>query len=119
SSDASLIGSSYLLQNNVLSFQLENYDNSREIIIDPWIVSPGFTTQNMGYDIVRQASTGNIYVMGGYPRYEVKKYTSGGTLLYTYITNPIYGGAGSNYYGDMEVEPTSGDFFIASGCCSG
>jgi hypothetical protein len=112
------IRSSFILQGNNLKFNLDNYDNSKKVVIDPWVISPGFTVQNKGYDIVRHAPTGNVYIMGGYPRYEVKKYTSAGVLIYTYVANSLYGTVNFNFYGDIELEPVTGDFFISSGCCN-
>ena len=38
------LNTSYTLENDILQFELENYDPSKEVIIDPWIVSPTYNT---------------------------------------------------------------------------
>ncbi len=110
------IESKFELSDNTISFVL-NLKSIKSIIIDPWTISPGFSTENKGYDIVRNPANGEIFVMGGCPPYEVKKFTPAGGLVYTYVTTPIYD-AVSNFYGDIEIDP-AGDFFISNGCCNG
>jgi gliding motility-associated-like protein len=102
---------------NQVKFMIGAYDKTRTLIIDPWVVSPGFTQLNKGYDIVRNNITGDVYAFGGFPPYEVKKYNNAGVIQWTYVTLPIYLGANSDYYGDIAIDP-AGDLYLSSGCCS-
>jgi gliding motility-associated-like protein len=79
------INSSYAFENNRLSFVLENYDNSKTIVIDPWIISPNFTTSSAVWEVESDAA-GNIYAIGGETPMELKKYNSAGVLQWTYVT---------------------------------
>ncbi len=77
------IQSRYLFQNNILRFELENYDSTKKVIIDPWVISPNF---NAG-DFTREVETdavGNIYTIGGELPMVLRKYSSAGTLIWQY-----------------------------------
>ncbi len=79
------IVSSYSFNNNILSFHLDNYDNTQKVIIDPWVISPAF---NAG-DFTREVETdavGNIYTIGGELPMVLRKYTSAGALVWQYNT---------------------------------
>ena len=80
-----VIQSKYVFNNNILTFDLGNYDNSQKVIIDPWVVTPNF---NAG-DFTREVETdavGNVYVIGGEIPMELRKYDIAGNLVWTYIT---------------------------------
>jgi gliding motility-associated-like protein len=79
------VNSSYLLKNNVLSFELGEYDTSRVLIIDPWIISPNFTTSSAVWEVETDAA-GNVYSIGGEDPMELKKYNTAGALQWTYTT---------------------------------
>ena len=111
------ISSEYLFSGKTVKFRLDDYDHNSDLIIDPWTISPGFTTLNRAYDIVRNNTTGDLFVFGGYPPYEVKKLDNQGNIQWTYVTNPLYAGPQSNYYGDIAIDP-SGDVYLSAGCCS-
>lgn len=115
----SKVTSSFSLQGNNVSILIGSYDNTKELIIDPWVISPGFANVNRGYDLSRNPATGDIFVFGGYPGYQLKKFDLNGNLIYTFLTNPsaIYN-PGGNYYGDMEID-LAGNVFLTSGCCTG
>ncbi len=111
-----LLASSFVKTGNTISFAISNYDKTREIIIDPWMVDPGFTTDDVAFDIAKDIA-GNIYVYGGGGSgnpWELKKFTSLGTLVWTYVTSFT----GSSWYGDLAVDP-AGNSFISEGCCDG
>ncbi len=79
------IASKFNFNNNILTFELENYDNTQEVIIDPWVVIPAF---NAG-DFTREVETdgvGNVYVIGGEIPMELRKYNSAGVFQWTYVT---------------------------------
>src|SRR5690606_9146703 len=80
-----VIPSKYVFNNNILTFDLGNYDNTKKVVIDPWVVTPNF---NAG-DFTREVETdavGNVYVIGGEIPMEVRKYDIAGNLVWTYIT---------------------------------
>ena len=79
------IKSSYILNNKILSFQLENYDPSKTLVVDPWIISPNFTTSTAVWEVETDAA-GNVYAIGGETPMELKKYNSAGVLQWTYTT---------------------------------
>ncbi len=82
----SAIKSKYVFNNDVLTFDIDNYDNSKEVIIDPWIITPNFNA-SAGGAFVREVETdgaGNIYAIGGETPMELRKYNSAGSLQWTY-----------------------------------
>ncbi|HIP35720.1 MAG TPA: hypothetical protein EYG85_02585, partial [Crocinitomix sp.] len=79
------IKSSYKFENNILSFQLENFDPTKKVIIDPWIISPTFNTSTAVWE-VETDGTGNVYAIGGETPMELNKYNAAGVLQWTYIT---------------------------------
>lgn len=104
------ISSSYrILNRNEVQFVIGNYDHAKTIIIDPWQINPAFGgSANNGYDIRHDAS-GNVYASGGGAPFELKKFTSAGTLIWTFTYNVI-----SMYYGDFCIAPT-GEIYIVYG----
>src|SRR5690554_2228525 len=79
------IESNYTFENNVLSFNLENYDHSKKVVIDPWIVSPTYQTSSAAWE-VETDGVGNVYSIGGESPMELKKYDINGNLQWTYVT---------------------------------
>ncbi|MDX2359268.1 MAG: gliding motility-associated C-terminal domain-containing protein [Crocinitomicaceae bacterium] len=79
------IKSNYVFENNVLSFELENYDNTQKVVIDPWVISPTFTTSTAVWEVETDVA-GNIYSIGGETPMELKKFNSAGVLQWTYTT---------------------------------
>jgi len=84
--DNSTILSSYEVNGNYVSFQLDNYNTSETVIIDPWTQSPNF---NLNWDCIWELdhdAAGNVYVMGGIDNVEILKYDPLGTLQWTHTT---------------------------------
>ena len=79
------IKSSYSFENNVLSFELEGYDNTQSLTIDPWVVSPTYSTSTAAWE-VETDGVGNVYSIGGETPMELKKYDINGNLQWTYVT---------------------------------
>jgi len=104
----STIKTDFVLKNNMISFQLENYDSKQTIIIDPWTINPSFSGTNSGFDISKDANN-DVYVSGGSPPYYVKKFNSTGTLLWTYTFS-----SSTPYYGSHCLD-NSGNCFISYG----
>ncbi len=103
------INATYTLnKNNVVNFTLDNVNAARNITIDPWIVTAGIPN-NDAYDIKRD-TTGNVYIQG---KQGIQKYSTSGTLLWTYNFVDDY-----TYAGDIEVDKV-GNVYRTNGCCNG
>ncbi|MCB0479430.1 MAG: gliding motility-associated C-terminal domain-containing protein [Crocinitomicaceae bacterium] len=79
------IPSAYKLNGQELTFNLGNFDASHTIVIDPWVVSPTFTTSTAVWEVETDAN-GNVYSIGGEDPMELKKYDALGNLQWTYTT---------------------------------
>ncbi|MFI5151386.1 MAG: gliding motility-associated C-terminal domain-containing protein [Bacteroidia bacterium] len=109
------VESRFTLHGQEAGFFLGSYDASHPIVIDPWVMSPGFTTVNKGYDIATNPVTGDIFVYGGAPNYQLKKLSSSGAVIWTYVASSFR--TTDDYYGDMTIDPT-GNIYLADGCGS-
>lgn len=86
SNQKSTISSGFVLQNNEVSFQLSNFDKTKNITIDPWVQTPNFNT---GWKCVWECETdaaGNSYLIGGVMPMQLLKYNTAGVLQWTYTT---------------------------------
>jgi hypothetical protein len=45
------VAASYKLQGDIISFDVENYDNTRPLVIDPWVLSPTFNSSNAVWEV--------------------------------------------------------------------
>ncbi len=79
------IPTQYIFEDNILSFKVDNYDANKTLIIDPWIVSPTFSTSNAVWEVETDGA-GNVYAIGGESPMKLKKYNSTGALQWTYNT---------------------------------
>ncbi|MFN8117870.1 MAG: gliding motility-associated C-terminal domain-containing protein [Bacteroidia bacterium] len=82
----SIISSNFIKTGKTVSFQLNNYDNTQTIIIDPWTQTPAFTSN---WDCVWECEkdgSGNVYIIGGVSPMQLLKYNSTGALQWTYNT---------------------------------
>ncbi len=80
------INSSFVKKGKYVSFKLDNYDNTKTIVIDPWTQSPNFATN---WDCVWECErdgAGNIYIIGGVMPLQLIKYNSTGVIQWTYNT---------------------------------
>jgi gliding motility-associated-like protein len=102
------IGCSFRVANHEMGFELENYDPAQGLIIDPWTNTPVFSGSNSAYD-VDWDNAGNCYVHGGVGPFEVIKFNSAGTQLWTYSTPFTW------YYGDFAVDHNSGSVYVVEG----
>jgi|GEM_PF-160973 len=83
---SSVISSSFIKNGKTVSFQLNNYDNTQTIVIDPWTQTPAFNTN---WDCVWECETdaaGNAYLIGGVMPMQLIKYNAAGALQWTYNT---------------------------------
>ncbi|MDD3876116.1 MAG: PKD domain-containing protein [Bacteroidales bacterium] len=79
------VGISYSYEEGIVSFNIDDYDNTRKLIIDPWIISPVLNSSNAVWEVETDAA-GNIYAIGGETPMKLNKYNSAGTLQWTYST---------------------------------
>jgi hypothetical protein len=83
--DNEIIISSFVFENNILSFNLESYDNTKTVVIDPWIESPTLNTSTAVWEVECDGS-GNVYIIGGETPMVLKKYDASGAIQWTYTT---------------------------------
>lgn len=84
--EGDVIHSKYRVQNNTISFQLSNYDNSRTVVIDPWTQTPNFNTNWKCVWECERDGAGNVYLIGGVMPLQLLKYNAAGALQWTYNT---------------------------------
>ncbi len=104
------IASTYTFENNILGFDLGDYNNSKTIIIDPWIVSPTFNTSTAVWE-VETDGVGNVYTIGGETPMELWKYNSAGVLQWQYVTP---WDTSSVWLGTLATD-ASGNSYVTSG----
>ncbi|MBL7891767.1 MAG: T9SS type A sorting domain-containing protein [Bacteroidia bacterium] len=108
------VKSSFNINKNLVSFNVETYDKTKTLIIDPWTTSTAFLFINKAYDIDWDYS-GNIYIHGGSTAnpgyYQLTKMNNIGAKLWTFATLT------TQYcmYGDFAVDRQSGSSFICEG----
>jgi len=98
-----------LVNKNTVSFQTDLYDNTKPLIIDPWVTGVSFGGSNKVFDIDYDY-LGNVYVGGGDRNigYFVLKYNSSGKLQWTYSA-PF----SCNYYGAFTLDRRNGTSYFA------
>ncbi len=106
------IGSFFAVNDNEVSFAIGSYDGTQTLVIDPWTINPAMTTDNKAYDIEHDAA-GNVFIFGGLSPYKLKKFTPGGTLIWT--TNSTNN---NQRYGDLAVTGWGTSYITAghNGC---
>ncbi|HSY77383.1 MAG TPA: hypothetical protein VK890_11025, partial [Bacteroidia bacterium] len=106
---------SFLLNNNTVSFSIQNYDKSKTLVIDPWVTSPGLGGNNRAYDVDCDVSN-NSYAYGGEYPYQIVKLSSTGAKIWTYTSTMAYTfSTNFSFYGDIAVDGLSGTSFIGEG----
>ncbi len=105
------IESKFSYTNNVLTFDIVNYDVNKTIVIDPWIWASDFSLSTATREVECDGS-GNSYVIGGEDNMQLKKFNSTGALLWTYNTpwDTIDGG----WLGTLATD-FGGDSYITMG----
>ncbi len=83
-----IISSYTKFEDDILTFHLDYYDNTKEIIIDPWVVSETANSANSSSAVweVETDATGNIFTISNEDHMQLKKYNSSGNSLWTYNT---------------------------------
>ncbi|MEW6774637.1 MAG: SprB repeat-containing protein, partial [Bacteroidota bacterium] len=105
------IHSDFHLNNNILTFNIKEYNNQSELIIDPWVIVPSALPSNTGYD-VDYDQNGNVYISS--PTMMLAKYNSAGAFQWLYN-----GSSGSGYFSEFCTLPSGstlwGEGFNAGG----
>ncbi|NOQ70355.1 MAG: T9SS type A sorting domain-containing protein [Crocinitomix sp.] len=104
----------FCIKENTVSFSLDEYDLTDELIIDPWLVSDlsaAFVDHHNGYE-VGYDDEGNCAVLGNYGE-KVALFDNTGTLLWTFALADL--GEGPLLPGDLEVNPLNGDIYVSFG----
>ncbi len=83
--NSSLISSKFIKNGNSISFELENYDKSQTIVIDPWTQTPTLNNSNGVWECEKDGA-GNVYIIGGDMPMKLLKYNAAGALQWTYTT---------------------------------
>ncbi len=80
------IVSKFVRDGKTISFDLNNYDHSKTIVIDPWVQTPaGLSNANCVWECERDGA-GNVYIIGGDMPLKLIKYNATGTLQWTLST---------------------------------
>ncbi len=82
---SNIITSSFNRNGKTIGFNLGNYDHSKTVIIDPWVVTPTLPASNGVWECERDGA-GNAYIIGGDTPMKLLKYSSAGILQWTYTT---------------------------------
>lgn len=106
------INSQFVLSGNTVSFKLDNYDNTKTVVIDPWTTNPAFIALNRAYNICKDAA-GNIYSTGGTNPFYLKKFSPAGVFQWSF-TMPN----ATNWSVDNVCDP-AGNSFLAYGAWQG
>ncbi len=123
-SDKLEINSVFVLNGNEVSFHIDdNYDKSKTVIIDPWIMDPIFpvvvgspqaSAFNAACDINYDVN-GNVYIYGGWWPFRLMKYDNAGVLQWTYFATSFLVSSCDTFlgnYADFAVDELSGTSYI-------
>ncbi|MGZ3862988.1 MAG: DUF7948 domain-containing protein [Bacteroidia bacterium] len=82
---SSAITSRFVKDGKTVSFQLDNYDNTKTVIVDPWTQTPGVNNSKGVWECERDGA-GNVYIITGDSPMKLLKYSAAGALAWTYVT---------------------------------
>ena len=105
-----VIKSSFIQENNILSFKLDGYNNTQDVVIDPWVHTPTLANSNGVWECDKDAA-GNVYIIGGDMPMVLQKYDAGGVLQWTYNTP---WDTANNWLGTLAAD-LNGNSYITSG----
>jgi len=115
-----VINSSFEINNNTISFQLQTSNSQLPtIIIDPWTTTPtSMTINNTALDIDYDKYD-NVFFSGGTEPFKLSKYSNTGAFLWTFTyPNDWANISGYYFYSKFCVLTTSGTTFIGEGFAS-
>lgn len=106
------IPSDFVLNDGTVAFQLSNYDNTKKVIIDPWVQTPSNPTSNCVWEVENDAA-GNAYIIGGESPMRLQKYNSSGVLQWTHNT-PYNVNPDSMWLGTLATDQ-AGNSYVTNG----
>lgn len=110
---SSVIGSRFVKVGKSIQFQLENYDATKTICIDPWVQTPTLSNSNCVWECERDGA-GNVYIIGGDMPMKLRKYNSAGTVQWTYNTPWDTTDANGGWLGTLATD-LAGNSYITNG----
>lgn len=105
------INSSYTLLNNIISFNVENYNSNKTIVIDPWTQTPAVSIPSGVWEVEADA-LGNVYVIGGGTPMQLVKYNSAG--VFQWIYNTPYDTNNGDWLGALATD-NAGNSYVTRG----
>lgn len=108
----SIIKSSFEQFGQTIKFKLENYDNKKTVVIDPWTQTPAFPSNWDCIWEVEKDAAGNVYAIGGILPMQLLKYDPNGSLLWTY--NTPYDTTGGSWLGGFATSDV-GNSYVCNG----
>jgi hypothetical protein len=105
------ISSRFIRNGNTVSFELGNYDNTKTVVVDPWVQTPAFGNSNGMWEVDVDGA-GNVYAIGGDMPMQLRKFdpTTGAT---TWTYNTTYDTA--NYWLGTMATDLAGNTYVTSG----
>lgn len=108
--NSKVVPSKFKIDGKTISFETGFYDNSKTLIIDPWVQTPIMSNSNGVWECEKDGA-GNVYLIGGDMPMKLLKYNAAGTIQWTY--NTPYDTA--NYWLGTFVTDNAGDSYVTSG----
>ncbi|MCC6690479.1 MAG: SprB repeat-containing protein, partial [Bacteroidia bacterium] len=106
----SKIPSRFVRSGKTISFELGEYNNSKTVIIDPWVQTPTLSNSNSVWECERDGA-GNVYIIGGDMPMRLIKYNSTGVIQWTYNTTWDT----ANYWLGTFAVDLAGNSYVTSG----
>ncbi len=108
------IASHFVRNANTISFDLDTYDHTKSVTIDPWTQGPTLPASNGVWECEVDGA-GNVYMIGGEMPMKLLKYNSTGVIQWTY--NTPYDTA--NYWLGTFATDLAGNSYVTSGSIAG
>jgi gliding motility-associated-like protein len=107
------IASSFSIIKNSVRFNVGSYRKTEDLVIDPWIQIPVIIFSNWYWTVWEcdRDDAGNVYIICGDSPMQLQKYSSSGTLLWTYNTPFDYN---NSWLGTLAVN-RQGISYVTSG----
>ena len=104
------LASTFIKSGKTISFDVEPYDNTKTIVIDPWTVNPPMPNSNKVFHI-QSDSNGNAYMYGGDSPFVLEKYNSSGVYQWTFNSGVD---SSTTWMGSLITDP-AGNSIITGG----
>ena len=105
-----VLASTFIKSGKTISFDVEPYDQTKTIVIDPWTVNPSMPNSNKVFHI-QSDSSGNAYMYGGDSPFILEKYNSAGVYQWTFNSGVD---SSTTWMGSLITDP-AGNSIITAG----